>query len=167
MSDVKLPDWLEKRRDDEARELLEADSDFSPVSDYDFATGWNACYATLLERSPEFDVKQAIASCGLGDSEEFIPGARWQHAQDAAQIAAMKAEIEQRHKDVQWVAKKYYAEADEVYCQQIDTEKLKAEVERLRAALEKIADPSKRDHAEPDLYTRYGCVLHIAEEALK
>lgn len=33
-------------------------------------------------------------------------------------------------------------------------------------ALEKIADPTKRDHKEPDAYTQLGCVMHIAEEAL-
>lgn len=34
------------------------------------------------------------------------------------------------------------------------------------AALEKIADPRKRDHKEPDAYTTLGCVMHIAEECL-
>lgn len=34
-----------------------------------------------------------------------------------------------------------------------------------REALEKIADPSKR-HYEPDMYTRYHCLMHIADEAL-
>ena len=37
---------------------------------------------------------------------------------------------------------------------------------RLRAALEKISDPRKRDHTEPDAYTQLGCVMHIAQEAL-
>lgn len=34
------------------------------------------------------------------------------------------------------------------------------------AALEWIADETKRDHREPDLYTKYGCVLHKADETL-
>lgn len=40
------------------------------------------------------------------------------------------------------------------------------EIERMRKALEKIADPTKRDHKEPDAYTTLGCVMNIAEEAL-
>jgi dynactin complex subunit len=42
-----------------------------------------------------------------------------------------------------------------------------AENARLRSALEKIADPRKRDHREPDAYTELGCVMHIAEQALE
>lgn len=38
---------------------------------------------------------------------------------------------------------------------------------KFRAALEKIADPRKRDHKEPDAYTQLGCVMHIAQEALR
>jgi hypothetical protein len=34
-------------------------------------------------------------------------------------------------------------------------------------ALEKIEDPRKRDHKEPDIYTELGCVMNIATEALK
>ena len=45
-------------------------------------------------------------------------------------------------------------------------EVLDATTERLREALEKIADPRKRDHHEPDAYTQLGCVMHIASEAL-
>lgn len=41
------------------------------------------------------------------------------------------------------------------------------EVERLRAVLEKIADPRKRDHTEPDEYTQLGCVMNMANEALE
>lgn len=33
-------------------------------------------------------------------------------------------------------------------------------------ALEKIADPRKRDHKEPDAYTELGCLMNIANEAL-
>lgn len=36
----------------------------------------------------------------------------------------------------------------------------------LEDALEWISDETKRDHREPDLYTRYGCVLHKATETL-
>lgn len=38
---------------------------------------------------------------------------------------------------------------------------------RYEAALQKIADPTKRDHKEPDAYTTLGCVMHIANEALE
>lgn len=40
------------------------------------------------------------------------------------------------------------------------------ENKRLREALEKIADPRKRDHKEPDAYTTLGCVMRIAQEAI-
>lgn len=40
-------------------------------------------------------------------------------------------------------------------------------INKLVAALEKIADPRKRDHTEPDAYTELGCVMNIADEALK
>jgi hypothetical protein len=38
--------------------------------------------------------------------------------------------------------------------------------DRYKVALEKIADPRKRDHKEPDAYTELGCVMNIANEAL-
>lgn len=48
-----------------------------------------------------------------------------------------------------------------------------AELTRLRellagaeAVVEKIADPRKRDHAEPDAYTQLGCVMNMANELL-
>ena len=47
--------------------------------------------------------------------------------------------------------------------------RLTAAQERVRVleeALEKIADPRKRDHKEPDAYTELGCVMSIAEAAL-
>lgn len=42
----------------------------------------------------------------------------------------------------------------------------RARTQALVEALDKIADPRKRDHKEPDAYTTLGCVMHIAEEAL-
>jgi hypothetical protein len=39
-------------------------------------------------------------------------------------------------------------------------------ISELRAALEKIADPRKRDHKEPDAQTEVYCLMHIANEAL-
>lgn len=40
------------------------------------------------------------------------------------------------------------------------------ELTKLRDALQKIADPRLRHH-EPDKYTELGCVMNIANEALK
>ncbi len=37
---------------------------------------------------------------------------------------------------------------------------------KLAEALEKIADPRKRDHREPDKYTEVGCMMNMADEAL-
>lgn len=44
---------------------------------------------------------------------------------------------------------------------------LTLKLERAKAWLEKIADPRKRDHREPDKYTEVGCMIYMAEEALK
>ncbi len=41
------------------------------------------------------------------------------------------------------------------------------EAEVLVEALKKIADPRLRDHKEPDQYTELGCVMHMADEALR
>lgn len=43
---------------------------------------------------------------------------------------------------------------------------LAKECNGLREALEKIADPRKRHHSEPDKYTELGCVMQIAQDAL-
>jgi hypothetical protein len=40
-------------------------------------------------------------------------------------------------------------------------------IELYKTTLEKIADPRKRDHSEPDEYTSHGCVIHMAEQALE
>jgi hypothetical protein len=40
------------------------------------------------------------------------------------------------------------------------------ERDALKAALEKIADPRKREHKEPDAQTEVYCLMHIANEAL-
>lgn len=40
------------------------------------------------------------------------------------------------------------------------------EIDQLVLALRKIADPNLR-HSEPDKYTELGCVMNIANEALK
>lgn len=47
-----------------------------------------------------------------------------------------------------------------------EVEALKRELEVATEALEKIADPRKRDHKEPDAYTELGCVMNIAQVAL-
>lgn len=48
-----------------------------------------------------------------------------------------------------------------------DLSTLLAIVDVMQAALEKIEDPRKRDHKEPDAYTTLGCVMSIASEALQ
>lgn len=44
--------------------------------------------------------------------------------------------------------------------------KVPENVQVLLDALEKIADPRKRDHKEPDTYTELGCIMNIADQAL-
>jgi hypothetical protein len=52
-------------------------------------------------------------------------------------------------------------------CKMIDdVHALRKANETLIEALEKIADPRKRDHNEPDAYTTLGCVMNIADLAL-
>lgn len=45
--------------------------------------------------------------------------------------------------------------------------KERAAREKLEGACEKISDPRKRDHKEPDLYTENGCLMEIARAALE
>ena len=47
-----------------------------------------------------------------------------------------------------------------------DIHALLAMLEVATAALEKIADPRKRDHKEPDKYAEVGCMINMADEAL-
>jgi hypothetical protein len=44
---------------------------------------------------------------------------------------------------------------------------INARVNKLEAALKKIADPRLRDHKEPDKYTECACMMYMAEEALQ
>ena len=37
----------------------------------------------------------------------------------------------------------------------------------LKKTMDKIEDPRKRDHKEPDVYTQLGCVMNMAMEANK
>lgn len=46
-----------------------------------------------------------------------------------------------------------------------DYKKLESKLSIAVEALEKISDPRKRDHREPDAYTELGCVMHIARTA--
>ena len=62
-----------------------------------------------------------------------------------------------------------YAGIVETLCKECGVECIQAvgpAFKRMREALEKIADPRKRDHKEPDAYTELGCVMNIANEAL-
>lgn len=47
-----------------------------------------------------------------------------------------------------------------------ENEKLIKRIKALRKALEKISDPTKMDHKEPDLYSKYGCLINVAYETL-
>lgn len=48
----------------------------------------------------------------------------------------------------------------------LDLERAVKVIEVYEWALQKIEDPRKRDHREPDAYTTLGCVMNIATEAL-
>lgn len=44
---------------------------------------------------------------------------------------------------------------------------LSTAVRDMADTLDKISDPRKRDHQEPDDYTKLGCVMNMATEALE
>jgi hypothetical protein len=48
----------------------------------------------------------------------------------------------------------------------VERSELKSKLDKAAEALEKISDPRKRDHKEPDAYTTLGCVMSIADSAL-
>lgn len=73
------------------------------------------------------------------------------------------AELEQKLKEMKENCQ-YMIKMDASARQQI--EELEEKLSKAVEALEKIADPRKRDHKEPDAYTTLGCVMHIADEAL-
>jgi len=60
------------------------------------------------------------------------------------------------------VERMYRNERDLVY----ENVRLARENKEFKEALEKISDPRKRDHSEPDDYTTVACLMHIANEAL-
>lgn len=39
-------------------------------------------------------------------------------------------------------------------------------LENMRECLDKINDPTKRDHTEPDAYTTIGCLMSMAHDSL-
>lgn len=90
MSDAKLPMWLDK----EMRRAMGVNDNTGQA----IKMGFTRCYAALLERAPEFDRELAAQADPIMSGEwdtvapGFRGGAQWQHAQDAAQIAALKAE---------------------------------------------------------------------------
>ena len=80
-----MPGWLDK----EMRRAMGVND----IAGQAIELGFQRCYAALLERAPAFDES---AWPQTKKSEELAAeGARDQFAQDAAQIAALKAEIEQ------------------------------------------------------------------------
>lgn len=44
---------------------------------------------------------------------------------------------------------------------------LQTKCQDMKETLEKIVDPRKRDHKEPDKYTECGCIMNMAQECLE
>src|SRR5271157_4708388 len=93
---TKLPAWLERVRD----ELALAHSKH-PIQDNHASViyAFDACYAALLAKAPEFPEKAALdkwanLDAGKGETWDYVDGARWQHDQLKAQLAAKDAELE-------------------------------------------------------------------------
>lgn len=59
----------------------------------------------------------------------------------------------------------YYKQAYEAI--RVRYDRIKEAYTVLRETTDKIEDPRKRDHQEPDDYTRLGCVMNMASEANK
>lgn len=155
----KLPPQLEKIRD----ELAESGSQNGPYQSYSsnsFKTGFNVCYHVLLNSdagefdenaaneysSAKFPCEPPCDSYGIcsdcGDALCFWAGAKWQHKQNSATIAALKAENE----SLKWASRNTtsypsamdYAESLEAKLAQLEKDKavaieaLKIEIERLK-----------------------------------
>ena len=56
------------------------------------------------------------------------------------------------------------SDIDRLYCERIDL--LEKQNAVMKAALQKISDPRKYHHVEPDDYTQVACFMHVANEAL-
>lgn len=133
MSDVKLPEWL--------TEQMQGAMSVGP-NPLDFRDGFLSCYYALLERAPEFDETTARLYadghyhwsdfCGTNE-DAFVEGARWQHAQDAARIAARDAEIERLNTEL-----KIQDDVNDILTPHVA--ELKAEVERLRDKIKQVLD---------------------------
>ena len=48
-----------------------------------------------------------------------------------------------------------------------DLKELKKKLDTANKCLEKVVDPRKIDHLEPNEYTQLGCLAHMANECLK
>lgn len=70
--------------------------------------------------------------------------------------------------DLTWIYGTEFSISKAVWeTQQLKIDRLTKANEVLKGACEKIADPRKRDHKEPDKYTELGCVMNMANEALE
>lgn len=105
----------------ETRKML----DYSAMDD--FKAGATRLFEILSEQAPEFDEKAAhdkrySGACFNGDL--FVAGARFQHQQSAAVIAALRAEVES--------LKTAHAIVDSAaHCLRKERDTLRAECERL------------------------------------
>lgn len=108
--------------------------------------------------------------CPKKENAEFILNARIDIKDLLEALDATRAEVERLKFELELAIahdRQPYptAEAYELACK--ERNHLRDENRVLREALEKIADPRKRDHKEPDAYTTLGCVMNIAEDTLE
>lgn len=116
--------------------------------------GWAACYAHLQALAPEFDSGAVVRANGdiVKDHNSLIVGARWQHAQSAAQLAALRAEnarVEKQNGQWREAARLEAQKALDAY-EELD--RLHAEVERLKSSLSDFKYAQKETIKERDQY---------------
>lgn len=108
-SEVKLPEWLARKREDAYAEARRRYDDVDTQSSY-FLDGFEACYAALVSRRSLFNKKAAYEAISrmAGHPIKPTPGifhlgidmAIWQSEQDAKVVTAKDAEIERLRADV-------------------------------------------------------------------
>lgn len=102
-------------------------------------------------------MQQTCETCGtIWAANEFLPCPKCNKGALAGKCLNCDAEIELSNSGCM----------DLLIKQKAKETKLLAVIEVMSEALEKIEDPRKRDHKEPDKYTEVGCMMNMATEAI-
>lgn len=111
------------------------------------------------QRSPD-----GLSKCSQCGAESPNPAWIVFHEQRAISADSVQELVNSYHAEGRNLVRELMRERDEL---KVERDFFKRVCFEHEAVLEKIADPRKRDHKEPDSYTQLGCVMHMAEEALR